>query len=150
MNEFPRVGEAGSGLFRRVKVIEFPRRAQIDPSVKEVIKTEGPGILNWALLGLQRLNARGRFNVPQAVQDATEEFRLTNDVPAMFVADRCYQGSGFKVSSSGLYSAYSAWCLANGHKPQSSTSIASDWKRLGFVKTKQTSGMIWEGVDVKP
>lgn len=152
MNEFPRVPEAGSGLFRRVKVIEFPRRNETDqdPEVKEAIKAEGPGILNWALIGLQRLQARKGFRIPQSIRDATTEFQLSNDVPAMFIAERCYIGQTYKVSSIMLYNSYSSWCISNGHKPQSSTSIATDWKRLGFVGKHTMNGRVWEGVDVRP
>lgn len=48
MNELPRVPSANDGLFRRVKVIEIEPipEGERDPEVKEVIKTEGAGILN--------------------------------------------------------------------------------------------------------
>jgi putative DNA primase/helicase len=77
MNELPRVREAGNGLFRRVKVISFPGMADKDRDrkVKETIKLEGAGILNWALTGLRRLQARGQFAIPAEVQNDTEEFR---------------------------------------------------------------------------
>src|SRR5215217_6772459 len=53
MNETPRISDASSGLFRRVKVVEFPELLPLerDPQVKVSIATEGAGILNWALEG---------------------------------------------------------------------------------------------------
>jgi len=60
MSELPRVKGASDGVFRRVKVVEFPKLAVArDPGVKEAIKEEGAGILTWALEGLRRLNERG-------------------------------------------------------------------------------------------
>jgi P4 family phage/plasmid primase-like protien len=48
MNELPRVANANSGIFRRVKVVSFPElpENQRDPEVKRQIETEGAGILN--------------------------------------------------------------------------------------------------------
>lgn len=90
MNDMPRVPDAGDGLFRRVKVIKFPKlEADADPRVKETIETEGAGILNWALAGLARLRANHRFTIPPCVADATHDFQQTNDVPAVFVSECC-------------------------------------------------------------
>ena len=38
----------------------------------------------------------------------------------------------------------------NGHKPKSSTSLAEDWKRLGFENIHERSGSVWHGVELKP
>jgi putative DNA primase/helicase len=148
MNELPRVPDAGNGLFRRVKVIKFPAipEEQRNPQIKELIKGEGAGILNWALEGLRRLRDRGRFDIPACVKGATEHFQETNDIPAVFVADCCLIGDGLKVRSGLLYEEYKAWCETNGHKAKSSTSIADDWDRLGFQKKKEPSGMFWHGI----
>lgn len=148
MNDLPRVSEAGSGLFRRVKVIRFPvlPEDERDPNVKEQVKLEGAGILNWALEGLARLRARGRFEIPKCVQDATAHFQETNDVPALFVSEQCLTGDQYRTQASMLYQAYKNWCVENGHKPQSSTSVAEDWRRLGFDKKAINGRNFWAGV----
>jgi len=158
MNELPRVGSADVGLFRRVKVVTLPPipERDRDPQVKELVKQEGAGILNWALVGLARLRERGRFAIPQVVQEATEDFRETNDVPATFVRECCitgkdkdpHTGKPYRTQGSVLYEAYSEWCKANGHKPASSTSVAEDWRRLGFTKRMIGGKNWWEGVGV--
>jgi putative DNA primase/helicase len=151
MNTLPRVGDTNSGLFRRVKVIKFPALApeQRDATLKDIIATEGAGILNWALEGLDRLMTRGTFDVPACVIDATEEFRATNDIPAEFVAERCLTGGEFKAQASQLYKAYREWALETGHKPQSSTSLATDWQRLGFERRRAAGRAYWYGVGLK-
>lgn len=149
MNELPRVGDASNGLFRRVKVVKFPPLATApDPEVKRVIATEGAGILNWALDGLERLRARGRFEIPSCVEDATAQFQKTNDVPAEFVSERCLTGPDYKVQSGDLYAAYRDWAIATGHKPQSSTSLAGEWERLGFERYRAAGKTFWRGVGV--
>jgi putative DNA primase/helicase len=151
MNELPRVADANSGLFRRVKVIAFPQLAEDerDPKIKHAIEQEGAGILNWALEGLRRLKERGHFEVPAGVEDATKQFRENNDVPALFIEDRCVQGADLKVQASQLYTEYKEWCLENGHRPMSSTRLADDWARLGFEKTASNGRRFYRGVTLR-
>jgi len=150
MNELPRVADANSGLFRRVKVVTFPALAENerDPKIKRAIETEGAGILNWALEGLRRLKERGYFEVPAGVEDATKQFRENNDVPALFIDDRCVRGTDSEVPAAKLYREYKYWCEENGHRPQSSTRVAADWQRLGFERKRTMSGTVYQGLRV--
>lgn len=150
MNELPRVADANSGLFRRVKVVTFPELSedQRDPQIKRHIEQEGAGILNWALEGLRRLKDRGHFEVPAGVADATKQFREHNDVPALFVEDRCIKEPDAEVQAAKLYREYRYWCEENGHRPQSSTRLADDWRRLGFERKRTMTGTIYQGLRV--
>ena len=150
MNELPRVADANSGLFRRVKVVSFPAltEEERDPKIKHAIEQEGAGILNWALRGLWRLKKRGHFEVPAGVEDATKQFRENNDVPALFVEDRCVRGTDSEVPASKLYREYKYWCDENSHRPQSSTRVAADWQRLGFERKRTMSGTLYQGLRV--
>jgi len=150
MNELPRVADANSGLFRRVKVVTFPALAENerDPKIKRAIETEGAGILNWSLEGLRRLKERGYFEVPAGVEDATKQFRENNDVPALFIDDRCVRGTDSEVPAAKLYREYKYWCEENGHRPQSSTRVAADWQRLGFERKRTMSGTVYQGLRV--
>jgi putative DNA primase/helicase len=150
MNELPRVADANSGLFRRVKVVTFPElpEDQRDPHIKRHIEQEGAGILNWALEGLRRLKDRGHFEVPASVADATKQFREHNDVPALFIEDRCIKEPDAEVQAAKLYREYRYWCEENGHRPQSSTRLADDWRRLGFERKRTMTGTIYQGLRV--
>ena len=148
MNALPRVPDAGDGLFRRVKVVHFeaiPEDAR-DPAVKDTIPTEGAGILLWALEGLARLRARGRFMVPAAVKDATEQFKATNDVPSLFIADRCVVNPSARVPGGELYAAYRAWCEGNGYRALASNNAAREWERLGFTSMRSNGRVYWQGL----
>ncbi len=150
MNDLPRVTDANNGIFRRVKVIHVPAlpESQRDPAVKRAIKSEGAGILNWALDGLERLRSRGHFDVPAAVEAETVEFKSSNDVESTFVAEECHRYPSAQTKSSRLYEAYFKWCKANGHGPKSSTRVSTEWERLGFKKTKAKDGNYWSGVQL--
>jgi putative DNA primase/helicase len=154
MNDLPRVNSANNGIMRRVKVIKFPPLGEDkqDPDLKEKIATEGAGILNWALVGLERLRLRGKFFIPKSVQDATREFQDRNDIAKLFLEEtnaRLDPTDPYcRTSAQYLYDRYRNWCIANGHKPMSSTKVAEEWKRLGFEKQRLAGGVYWVGVEV--
>ncbi len=153
MNDLPRVKDANSGLFRRVKVVAFPRlRGKPDPQVKERIKAEGAGILNWALEGLHRLRERGRFEIPESVRAATAEFKQSNDVPGTFVEEACITSDspGCEEQAMDLYRAYHHWCRVSGHHPLSSIKVAAEWRRLGFGSRSLNGKKVYTGVKVDP
>ena len=150
MNEAPRIANTTSGIFRRVKIVEFPElQGERNPGVKEAIKREGAGILNWALEGWQRLEERGGFDFPESVAAATAEFEKSNDLPAQFVEEECVLGPDFEVASNMLYSRYKGWCQDSGHKPMSKNRIGEEWKRLGFTPKREMNRRFWVGVKVR-
>jgi len=151
MNEAPRIANTTSGIFRRVKIVEFPAlKGKRDPAVKEWVKFEGPGILNWALEGLARLRERGGFEFPESVISATAEFEKSNDIPAQFVEEQCIVAMPYEVASNMLYSRYKGWCEDNGHRPMSNNRVGEEWKRLGFSSHKGTGGRrFWKGLKTR-
>jgi putative DNA primase/helicase len=148
MNSLPRVDGATNGIFRRVKVLEFPALAETekDVTLKYRIGQEAPGILNWALAGLRRLRERGGFDIPHCMNNATEEFQRSNDKAALFVEECCVVGNEYRVQSSDLYSKYKDWCYENGYKPQSSHKMADEWRRLKFSRARINGRSHWQGV----
>lgn len=66
MNELPDIPSSGVGLTRRVVVIRFPPidESKRDENIKRQVKLSGQAIFNWALDGLERLQARGHFVRP--------------------------------------------------------------------------------------
>lgn len=149
MEKFPRIPDNAFGMFRRLKVINFyplPRN-QIDPDIRENVKTvDRSGILNWALDGLSRLMARGGFDIPDVISTRVDELKQRNDIPAVFIDECCVRGENLSVQSSELYEAYRDWCKRTEHEPQSSTTIPTEWERLGFVKKKTNTGARWIGL----
>jgi putative DNA primase/helicase len=150
MNEMPRIPNSAEGLFRRVALIKFPEipEKDRDPDLKEGIKTEGAGVFNWALAGLQRLRARGNFELPAKIIEDTNELREMNDIEATFVRECCVQGKELSVKASELHKAYRRWCEETGHTPKSSTTIPQEWERLGFAKEKRASANYYRGLAV--
>lgn len=147
MNEAPRIGSAHGGIFRRVKIITFPPLTnKPEPALKAAIHEEGPGILNWALDGLDRLKERGHFDPPESVTGATHEWEKSNDLPSQFAEEHCTVSPEGEVAASLLYSNFRQWAIDNGHQPPSSNRVAEDWKRLGFKRVVIHGRRFWKGV----
>lgn len=154
MNDLPRVSSVNNGIMRRVKVIRFPNleESRRDPELKDRITTEGAGILNWALQGLDRLRNSGRFEIPKSVNEATKDFQEKNDIPLLFLQECNATINLFdpqvRMPAQELYDKYNDWCRRNGHKPMSSTKVAEEWKRLGFERSRISGSSYWIGVEI--
>lgn len=150
MNELPRVDDRGAGIFRRVKLVHFPaiQESKRDPRIKEQIQQSGMAVLNWSMVGWNRLRQRGYFVIPTVVNAATEYYRLANDIPKMFVEESCEVEPSAKVLAKSLYEAYAEWCKETGHKPLASTRFADEMQRLGFYKVK-IGNIYYRGLKLK-
>lgn len=156
MNELPRIDSSGVGLFRRVVPVPWKKVEKPDPEVKEAVKRSGQAIFNWAFEGLQRLNARGRFDIPAGLISERETYRTQNDVPKTFLDDTCdyvdpldENGHYNKIQSAVLYLRYREWCVNTGHKALSSTVFAVEMKRLGVEKIRIDGHTFWLGIRFK-
>jgi len=61
MNENPVIDDNSHGMRRRLYLIEFPHqftKNQMDVDLRDKLKTELPGIFNWALSGYKRLRSK--------------------------------------------------------------------------------------------
>ena len=159
MNSMPGLYDGSNGLFRRIKVLPIPKaipEGERDPMVIERVRLEGPGIANWALEGLDRLNARGRFEYPQSVKDATGEYAIENDLQAQFLEERCERAPSeqlfytpeYTVYAANLAKAFNEWAHAHGHTGKwAAPTLAGDWQRLGLKRGKRTRrGWPYHGV----
>lgn len=149
MNSLPNLFDADNGLFRRVKVLEIGKSIpenQRDPNIIGNIRTEGAGIINWALNGLARLNERDRFQYPKSVIQATESYKQENDLPAQFLEECCERAPSeqlfftdeFKVYAGQLTDAFNTW--ARGHRDWSTKSLKQEWERLNLKQNKDSNG----------
>lgn len=131
MNKTPQVYQPESGFWRRVKIIKFDRPvANADVTLKEKLLTELPGIFNWAIGGYKRLRQRGRFEIPDSVTSATDDFELKNDILGRFVAECCAEGDFIKRKK--FYEAFRLWCTQAGHNVLSLSSVTDRLGEMGY------------------
>jgi Poxvirus D5 protein-like len=77
------------------------------------------------------------------------DFKLANDVAAMFVQEQCDLGAEKRVGPTPLYTAYKNYCESGGYKPKARNTVAADWERLGFKKWKTNGEFFYHGLGLK-
>jgi P4 family phage/plasmid primase-like protien len=116
-NEAPRLRDKTEGVWRRAVLVPFKWKVpagEADPRLltAEYWRDELPAVLNWALLGLERLRKRGEFKLPPACSELLKEHRLDSNPARRFLSEH-YRESGNHadyVASADLYQAYREWC----------------------------------------
>jgi putative DNA primase/helicase len=86
--------------------------------------------LNWALDGLDRLTATGRFTRPASTDEAIIALQDLASPVAAFVRDRCVRDLGGEVPCDDLYRAWKAWADDNGHKAGSTQTFGRNLRAV--------------------
>ncbi|MCS5596729.1 MAG: phage/plasmid primase, P4 family [Alphaproteobacteria bacterium] len=116
-NETPQLGDASGALASRFIVLEMKVSffGREDLNLEDRLMSELPQIFNWALDGLKRLNARGRFIQPQSAMDTVCELESLNSPLIDFVNTHCVLGVEHHVPKYQLFNvAYKLWCTEQG------------------------------------
>ncbi len=133
-NSLPAITDHSAGFWRRFDIVPFKvviPEAERDPMLAElIIASELAGVLNWALEGLQRLRARGRFDpvmpaqMAAAISSAKAE---TNSVVAWGTDVGLELSTQCRTPKEAVFEAYTDWCAANAMRAVSSPRF---WIRL--------------------
>jgi putative DNA primase/helicase len=144
-NNRPRFSDRSGGLWRRM--ILMPVRvviAENDPGrVFGMDKPawweasgELPGILNWALTGLDRLRRQDRFTRSEVCEQALAEYRTENNPARMFLLEACCESPEGQTPCGELYRSYRNWCQDNGYSPLADRSFGKEVRRV-FPKAER-------------
>lgn len=152
MNKIPAIADTSHGFWRRVRIIPF-NRTFIDsakiPDLKEQLLLELPGIFNWAVEGLNRLNKNGKFTTVKQVEDLTAKYQLESNPVAMFVEEKYEPDPLMKVQSSMIYTDYKGWCFDNNYKPHSSKNFKREMENLGYFSIRHSNAVYFTGLKIK-
>jgi putative DNA primase/helicase len=89
-----------------------------DVNLKEKLQPELPGILNWALDGLDQFRDRGKFVMPKSSRDDIRQLQELASPVGTFKKDWCVTGPGERINVKELYAAYQAWSEEAGQRPR--------------------------------
>ncbi len=131
-NELPRFGDASGAIAHRFVVVAMRTSflGKENTRLTGELLSELPGILSWALDGLDRIANRGVFTEPATSKDAIIALQDLVSPTAAFVRDRCVVGIGYEVPVADLFSAWRSWCDDNGHKPGSQQTFGRDLRAV--------------------
>jgi putative DNA primase/helicase len=122
-NDTPTFSDRSGALGGRMIYVKFDQSfyGREDVSLTDKLLAELPGILNWALAGLQRLDGRGRFTEPDSGQAEAEAVRRLSDPIGAFIEDWCELGPDRNITLDTLFTRYKNWCESEGRTKDSTT-----------------------------
>lgn len=112
-NDTPTFQDASGALAGRLIIVRFGQSffGREDITLTERLHTELSGILNWALEGLARLNARGHFVEPSSSGEVRQEMERASAKLRGFLDDDTVKAQDAPpVELDDVYEAYIAWC----------------------------------------
>jgi len=117
VNELPHFSDASGAMAARLLILPFMRSfvGQEDRTLEDRLAAETPGILNWAIDGLHRLNRLGGFNTPAAAQSVLDNFQRLSSPIGAFIDDACIVGPNMKAPIDQMYAAWCTWATDAGH-----------------------------------
>lgn len=149
-NYKPKIRGTDLGIWRRIALVLFgvivpPERR--DKGLLEKLQAEAPGVLNWLVAGCSAWQRDG-LAPPEAVIEATAEWRGESDLASQFVAECCIRGAGMRASVAALYEAFTVWFAAEGVEGPALTkrALGECMEKLGFKASKSGPTRFWSGL----
>jgi putative DNA primase/helicase len=149
-NGYPRIAGTDDGIWRRMAVVHWPMkiakedRREFEDMVSS-FEPEYPGILNWMIEGVHIFLKEGLV-IPEAVANATQEYRDEMDRTAGFVS-RCIvkDAQAPPLPGKDLYSAFVDDTIDQGGKPMNVTMFGRIMGKK-FKKERTASGVVYHGI----
>ena len=142
INEWPHIDDKTQAFFRRMLIIELEKvydEEMQDKILKTKLISELPGILNWAIKGLERIREKNNFTQNEYMKIAVREVRMQNNPVALFAAEMLRISDGSEIGKHSLYKEYSAWCGINGYKSAGSARFGTEIYRIFRASTDKES-----------
>lgn len=115
-NELPNLYDSSPAINKRFMLLKLEKSwyDKEDLTLLERLKTELPGIANWAREGYIDLMSNRRFSVPDSSKQAVEEW-WEESSPINSFSEECLDFDRHaRVAATDLYTAYKAWCEYTG------------------------------------
>lgn len=150
-NHRPVIRGTDHGIWRRIRLVPFTQTIRDDEKDRDLptkLLAERDGILAWAVEGCLAWQRDG-LAPPDAVLDATDDYRADMDWLGDFISERCIIGVQ-SVANSALFQAYRDWCEVNGEKPRAQRSLTRALLDRGYRQAaNRMNGRRWEGLGLK-
>jgi phage/plasmid-associated DNA primase len=135
-NHKPVIQGTDPAIWDRIKLVPFTVRipdGEIDRRLPGKLRSELPGILAWAVRGCLDWQDTG-LGTPEAVAEATEQYRDEMDVLGGFIDECCTIGPDKWCKFADLYAAYTRWCEVSNERPEKKRRFADSLTERGFEK----------------
>jgi putative DNA primase/helicase len=108
VNHKPIVRDDSFGFWRRLRLIPFTQRFEVNPGLADELRAEATGILAWCVRGCEGWQREG-LNPPESAASATDEYERDSDPLSPFIAEACEIDAAAETRSGDMYEAYRRW-----------------------------------------
>jgi putative DNA primase/helicase len=150
-NHLPRLLDLSEGFFRRAIILTFNAHfseEKKDPRLEQKLVAELPGILVWAVKGLERLRSSERFTSMPSSIEALAQYRTDSDTEKLFANECLEPVAQGGILPSVIYTGYADWCRKNGFAAKASNRFGHRLTELGY-NTRRAGGTTFRLVRVK-
>lgn len=153
-NFLPHVASDDAGTWRRLTVVPFGVTFTGTKERKNyaayLVSEAGPAILEWAIEGATLfLRDGGKLSPPDAVSEATDAFRDSEDRLGTFFATCCETDSGAsRTQARSLYQEYRAFCNDAGEYCGREREFSASMEARGFSSVNVHGVKFWLGIRV--
>ena len=146
-NHKPVIRGTDVGIWRRICLIPFTvciPDDKVDKRLKYKLERELPGILKWAVDGCLMWQREG-LEQPDAVKQATAEYRSEMDVISAFIAECCTTDGESTERAKDLFQTYAKWAKENNEYEMKSTKFGIELSKK-FDKYHAKDGWHYRGI----
>jgi putative DNA primase/helicase len=150
-NDKPRLRSVGVAMRRRVKMNPFLVTIsddEKDPLLKEKLKAEWGGILQWMIDGCLEWQERG-LDPPAAVSKATDDYFRAQDSLSIWLDECCQRDPNAWTRTTALFASWKAWTEKAGVRHGDQTSFGDALAADGFVWRHKKTGNGYEGLRIR-
>lgn len=150
-NHKPVIKGADEGTWRRIHLIPFKRFFKLDeriPDLEDTLMAERDAILTWMIEGCLAWQRDG-LRAPDAVVNATAEYRDESDIFGQWLDEFCALGAQLAVAQTDAYGSYKEFCVRDGYKAMSKKQFTTTLKGRGITDTYQNSKRAYLGITLK-
>lgn len=149
-NQTLRIEHSDSALFRRWHPIEFAEfEGEPDRKLKDKLKAELSGILNWALRGFREYQKTG-LALPRNSQNIHKSVKAKLDPVGVFLGSHVETCDGKRVGSTELFDRFQKFRIENGYEEMSQKKFSENVTlHLGIVPSKIKGNHYFKGISMK-
>ena len=144
-NHKPLVRGTDSGIWRRIKLIPWLAQFELekqDKNLKDELRSELAGILNWCLVGFLDWRSAG-LRSPATVTAASSDYRGECDILGQWMTECCTPKSertSAMAEHGALYYSYRVWTEARNEPTMAATAFGLSLERLGYHSSRPSAG----------
>lgn len=150
-NHRPSISDATESIWRRIALVEFGAQipeCEVDPALPEKLRGERSGILRWLVEGCLAWQRDG-LTRPQAVINATREYREVEDLFGRFVSERCVEAPNKHAWASDLLDAYNEWLGSQGERYVTPKALSASLQNRDHKAHKVGGKKRYRGIDLR-